>query len=171
MFWGQGGLLWQFQSSVLFFNIHPLFPCLAFVNCNYSCNFEVKRECQWSQDDSSDNLNWFRNQGLIRGNFNTGPFADHTKGLGMCYTCIRKEERELNEDPNHKWRQIVKWGRRHIFTFSITTFFWNWLFLRSVNVNIWVLIPHLTICRRLWILVAPPIIAFSVPVGVVDTGP
>jgi hypothetical protein len=38
-------------------------------------------------------------------------------------------------------------GRIHIFVFCIINFFWNWLFLRSVNTNIWICPPppHLSL--------------------------
>ncbi|XP_028407490.1 MAM and LDL-receptor class A domain-containing protein 1-like [Dendronephthya gigantea] len=60
--------------------------CQAFANRTYSCNFEVERECQWSQDHVSDHLNWIRKQGHIRvpeGIIYEGPFVDHTMGLGV----------------------------------------------------------------------------------------
>ncbi|XP_028407481.1 MAM and LDL-receptor class A domain-containing protein 1-like [Dendronephthya gigantea] len=59
--------------------------CQALANGNYSCNFEIKSECQWSQDP--DDLNWLRKQGDIKGSRGIkqfeGPFVDHTKGLGV----------------------------------------------------------------------------------------
>jgi hypothetical protein len=46
-----------------------------------------------------------------------------------------------------QWRrQLDNWGggraNIHIFVFCIINFFWNRLFLWSVNTNIWIFAPH-----------------------------
>jgi hypothetical protein len=53
----------------------------------------------------------------------------------------------------HRRRKIDKWGggdHIHIFVFCIINLFWNRLFLRSVNTNIWIWSPpHFSIFRRI----------------------
>ncbi|CAB4005394.1 MAM and LDL-receptor class A domain-containing 1-like [Paramuricea clavata] len=77
------------QITKKIFRISFIFPCLlcmvisfAQENYKYSCDFEDRNTCQWTQD-KSDDFDWIINQAFTPSE-GTGPHTDHTKGLDSC---------------------------------------------------------------------------------------